>query len=150
EKANDEMYETRFPGGLYSELKEFFALAIGAAGRADRPDEAARLTRRLDHCGAVYRKHFSSGGARANCPRSVNAPVRGPGVARGAHATCEADVAPWRRPIVCGPTTAPCRRALPADRDRRGRSRRSRSRAGRRCTRPASEFRSCCARTLRG
>jgi hypothetical protein len=59
EKVYDEMYETRFSAGLYSELKELFALAIGAAERAGRPDEVARLTRRLDHCGEVYRKHFS-------------------------------------------------------------------------------------------
>ncbi len=61
EKAYDEMYETRFPAGLYGELKELFALAIGAAERAGRPDEAARLTQRRDHCDAVYRKHFSGG-----------------------------------------------------------------------------------------
>jgi hypothetical protein len=59
EKAYDEMYETRFPAGLYSELKDFFALAIGAAERAGRPDEVARLSRRLDHCRQVYRKQFS-------------------------------------------------------------------------------------------
>jgi hypothetical protein len=59
EKAYDEMYETRFPAGLYSDIKDFFALAIGAAGRAGRPDEVARLSKRLDHCREVYRKHFS-------------------------------------------------------------------------------------------
>jgi hypothetical protein len=59
EKAYDEMYETRYPAGLYSDLKDYFALAIGAAERACRPDEAARLTRRLDHCREVYRKQFS-------------------------------------------------------------------------------------------
>lgn len=59
EKAYDEMYETRYPAGLYGDLKDFFALAIGAAERAGRPEEAARLTRRLDHCRQVYRKHFS-------------------------------------------------------------------------------------------
>jgi hypothetical protein len=59
EQAYDEMYETRFPAGLYSDLKDFFALAIGAARRAGRPDEVARLTRRLDHCREVYRKQFS-------------------------------------------------------------------------------------------
>ncbi len=59
EKAYDEMYETRYPAGLYSDLKEFFALAIGAAERAGRPDEATRLRQRLDHCREVYRKHFS-------------------------------------------------------------------------------------------
>jgi hypothetical protein len=60
EKAYDEMYETRSPAGPYSELKDLFALAIGAAERAGRPDEVARLTRRLDHCRQVYRKQFSS------------------------------------------------------------------------------------------
>jgi hypothetical protein len=59
EKAYDEMYETRYPAGLYSDLKDYFALAIGAAERAGRPDEAARLTRRLDHCRQVYRKQFT-------------------------------------------------------------------------------------------
>jgi hypothetical protein len=59
EKAYDEMYETRYPAGLYSDLKDFFALAIVAAERAGRPDEAARLTKRLDHCKQVYRKQFS-------------------------------------------------------------------------------------------
>ena len=48
-----------FRRGSYSELKDLFALAIGAAERAGRPDEAARLTRRLDHCREVYRKQFS-------------------------------------------------------------------------------------------
>jgi hypothetical protein len=60
EKAYDEMYDTRSPAGPYSELKDLFALAIGAAERAGRPDEVARLTRRLDHCRQVYRKQFSS------------------------------------------------------------------------------------------
>ena len=53
------MYETRFPAGPFSEMKEYFTLAIGAAERARRPDEVARLRRRFDHCGEVYRKHFS-------------------------------------------------------------------------------------------
>jgi hypothetical protein len=60
EKAYDEMYETRFPAGLYSDLKDFFALAIGAAERANRPDEVERLSKRLDLCRQVYRKQFSS------------------------------------------------------------------------------------------
>jgi hypothetical protein len=59
EKAYDEMYETSSPTGLFGEVKECFALAIEAAGRAGRPDEAARLAKRLDHCREVYRKHFS-------------------------------------------------------------------------------------------
>jgi hypothetical protein len=59
EKAYDEMYETRYPAGLYSELKDCFALAIAAATRAGRLDEAERLSKRLDHCKAVYRKQFS-------------------------------------------------------------------------------------------
>ena len=59
EKAYDEMYETRFPAGLYSEMKDMFADAIGAARRAGRPDEVERLTKRLEHCKAVYRSQFS-------------------------------------------------------------------------------------------
>ena len=59
EKVYDEMYETRFPAGFYSELKELFALAIGAAGRAGRPDEVERLSKRLEPCKAVYRSQFS-------------------------------------------------------------------------------------------
>ena len=59
EKAYDEMYETRFPAGLFADVKDFFALAIAAAERAGRPDEAERLGRRLEHCRQVYRKQFS-------------------------------------------------------------------------------------------
>jgi hypothetical protein len=59
EKAYDEMYETRYPTGLYSDMKDFFALAIGAAERAGLADDAARLGKRRDHCCEVYRKHFS-------------------------------------------------------------------------------------------
>ncbi|HUI95913.1 MAG TPA: hypothetical protein VLX44_09195 [Xanthobacteraceae bacterium] len=59
EKAYDEMYETRYPVGPYSDMKDFFAAAIGAAERAGLTDEAERLTRRLDHCRTVYRKQFS-------------------------------------------------------------------------------------------
>ena len=59
EKAYDEMYETRFPAGLFGDVKDFFALAIAAAERAGRTDEAERLAERLEHCRAVYRKHFS-------------------------------------------------------------------------------------------
>lgn len=59
EKVYDEMYETRFPAGLYSEMKDSFADAIGAARRAGRPNEVERLTKRLEHCKAVYRSQFS-------------------------------------------------------------------------------------------
>ena len=59
EKAYDEMYETRFPSGLFGDVKDFFALAIAAAERAGRPDEAERLGKRLEHCRQVYRKQFS-------------------------------------------------------------------------------------------
>jgi hypothetical protein len=60
EEAYDDMYKTLHPIGPYSGFKEFFAVAIGAAKRAGRPDEAARLTKRLEHCREVYRKQFSS------------------------------------------------------------------------------------------
>jgi hypothetical protein len=59
EKVYDEMYETGYPGGLFGDVKDFFALAIDAAERAGRPDEVARLSKRLEHCREVYRKHFS-------------------------------------------------------------------------------------------
>lgn len=59
EQAYDEMYKTLRPIGPYSDFKDFFALAISAAERAGRPDEAVRLTRRRDHCREVYRKQFS-------------------------------------------------------------------------------------------
>ena len=60
EAAYDEMYETRSPTGPYSDLKDFFALAIGAAERAGLPDEAKRLNARLEHCKQVYRSQFSN------------------------------------------------------------------------------------------
>ena len=59
EKVYDEMYHTRYPIGCYSEFKDLFAYAIGAARRAGRPDEVERLTKRLEHCKTVYRKQFS-------------------------------------------------------------------------------------------
>jgi len=60
EKAYEEMYETRFPAGCYSDLKECFTAAIEAARRAGFTEEAERLTERLDHCKQVYRSQFSS------------------------------------------------------------------------------------------
>jgi hypothetical protein len=59
EKAYDEMYDSRYPAGEYSDLKDYFALAIGAARDAGLPAEAERLSKRLAHCKAVYRKQFS-------------------------------------------------------------------------------------------
>jgi hypothetical protein len=60
EAAYDEMYETRSPTGPYSDLKDFFSMAIGAAERAGLHDEAKRLNERLEHCKQVYRSQFSS------------------------------------------------------------------------------------------
>ena len=60
EKTYDEMYETRHPAGLYSEMKDCFAEAIGIAERAGLDADAKRLTARLEHCRAVYRSQFSS------------------------------------------------------------------------------------------
>jgi hypothetical protein len=59
EKVYDEMYHTRYPVGCYSELKDLFAYAIGAAMRAGRPEDVERLNKRLEHCKAVYRSQFS-------------------------------------------------------------------------------------------
>jgi hypothetical protein len=59
EKAYNEMYDTRSPAGFYSEMKDCFVEAIGAARRAGRPDEVERLTKRFENCKQVYRKQFS-------------------------------------------------------------------------------------------
>jgi hypothetical protein len=59
EAAYDEMYDSRSPAARYSDLKDFFAMAIGAAERAGLHDEAKRLSARLDHCRNVYRSQFS-------------------------------------------------------------------------------------------
>ena len=59
ETAYDEMYDSRSPAARYSDLKDFFAMAIGAAERAGLHDEAKRLSARLDHCKKVYRSQFS-------------------------------------------------------------------------------------------
>jgi hypothetical protein len=58
ETAYNEMYDSRSPAGCYSDLKDFFAMAIGAAERAGLHDEANRLNARLDHCKNVYRSQF--------------------------------------------------------------------------------------------
>jgi hypothetical protein len=59
ERAYTEMYDSRSPAACYSTLKDYFAMAIGAAERAGLHDEAKRLSERLDHCKKVYRSQFS-------------------------------------------------------------------------------------------
>jgi hypothetical protein len=59
EQAYDAMYDSRSPAARYSDLKDYFAAAIGAAERAGLTQEIERLTRRLDHCRQVYRSQFS-------------------------------------------------------------------------------------------
>jgi hypothetical protein len=59
EKYYDDMYETRYSGGLYADMKDCFTEAIGIAERAGLDAEAKRLTARLEHCRAVYRSQFS-------------------------------------------------------------------------------------------
>jgi hypothetical protein len=59
EAAYSEMYETRSPAGSYSDMKDYFAMAIAAAERAGLPDEAKRLNARLESCKKVYRSQFS-------------------------------------------------------------------------------------------
>ena len=59
ETAYSEMYETRSPAGSYSDMKDYFACAITAAERAGLPQEAKRLTARLEDCKKVYRSQFS-------------------------------------------------------------------------------------------
>jgi hypothetical protein len=59
EKAYDEMYDTRYPAGPYSDLKDYFAAAIDAAREAGLQDEVERLSKRLEHCKQVYRSQFT-------------------------------------------------------------------------------------------
>jgi hypothetical protein len=59
EKAYAEMYDSRSPAACYSDLKDYFAQAIGAAERFGLNTEAKRLSKRLDHCRQVYRNQFS-------------------------------------------------------------------------------------------
>jgi hypothetical protein len=59
ETAYNEMYDARSPAACYSDLKDYFAMAIGAAERAGLHDEAKRLNARLDHCQEIYRSQFS-------------------------------------------------------------------------------------------
>jgi hypothetical protein len=59
ETAYNEMYDARSPAACYSDLKDYFAMAIAAAERAGLHDEATRLNTRLDHCKEVYRSQFA-------------------------------------------------------------------------------------------
>jgi hypothetical protein len=59
ETAYDEMYDARSPAARYSDLKDYFAIAIGLAERAGLHDDAKRLSARLDHCKKVYRSQFA-------------------------------------------------------------------------------------------
>ena len=59
EKAYDAMYDSRYPSGEYSDLKDYFREAIGMAERAGLTAEVERLSKRLEHCKAVYRKQFT-------------------------------------------------------------------------------------------
>jgi hypothetical protein len=59
EAAYDQMYDARSPAACYSDLKEYFAMAIGAAKRSGLRNEATRLHERLDHCKQVYRSQFA-------------------------------------------------------------------------------------------
>jgi hypothetical protein len=58
EEAYDRMYESSIPAGCYSDFKDDFASAIGTAKRAGLTEEAGPLTKRLEHCRAVYRSQF--------------------------------------------------------------------------------------------
>jgi hypothetical protein len=59
ETAYADMYDARSPAARYSDLKDYFAMAIGAAERAGLHDETNRLSARLDHCKNVYRSQFA-------------------------------------------------------------------------------------------
>jgi hypothetical protein len=53
------MYDSRSPAACYSDFKDYFAMAIGAAERAGLPDQAKRLSARLYQCKDVYRSQFA-------------------------------------------------------------------------------------------
>ena len=59
EKAYSEMYETSFPAGCWSEVKDCFAAAIASAKAEGLTEEVKRLEARLEHIRAVYRSQFS-------------------------------------------------------------------------------------------
>jgi len=59
ETAYNEMYDARSPATRYSDLKDYFTIAIVLAERAGLHDDAKRLSARLDHCKKVYRSQFS-------------------------------------------------------------------------------------------
>jgi len=59
ENAYGEMYDSRSPAACYSDLKDFFAMAIAAAEQCGQHGEAKRLNDRLNHCKQVYRSQFS-------------------------------------------------------------------------------------------
>ena len=62
EARYDELYEVSNRSGvsgLYSEIKESLYEAIGLAQRLGKPDEAARLEKRLEHIKAVVRSQFT-------------------------------------------------------------------------------------------
>ena len=58
EQAYDEMYDGRIRG-RWSDIKEYFSLAIANAERNGLSEEAARLSKRLDHIRAVVLSQFS-------------------------------------------------------------------------------------------
>ena len=60
EKAYAEMYDSRSPAACYSDLKDYFAIAIAAAERAGLGGEAKRLQEKLNHCKKVYRSQFAN------------------------------------------------------------------------------------------
>ena len=62
EQAYDEVYEAHSPSqarGLYSDAKEAFCDAIRLAAELGLADEAAALSKRLEHIKTVYRSQFA-------------------------------------------------------------------------------------------
>ncbi|OGP84600.1 MAG: hypothetical protein A2Z08_05955 [Deltaproteobacteria bacterium RBG_16_54_11] len=58
EAEYDEMYESSYPTGAYSDTKEAFYDAIAFAEKIGLPDEAQRLRKRLQHVKDVFRHQF--------------------------------------------------------------------------------------------
>ena len=70
EKAYDEMYEAHsfgHAGACYSDAKEFFYEAIKLAEELGMVNEAASITKRLEHIKSVFRSRFAPVKAQAFC-----------------------------------------------------------------------------------
>lgn len=55
----DEMYESSYPTGRYSDAKEAFYAAIALAKKLGRQKDVKRLEKRVEHVKEGFRRHFT-------------------------------------------------------------------------------------------